>query len=488
MSENKLQIWLVVGSQHLYGPKVLDQVRVNSSEMVDFLNQQPEIPLEVILNKVVSSDDEIYQLCLDANQNPSCVGIITWMHTFSPAKMWIRGLSILSKPLAHLHTQFNQEIPWNVIDMDYMNLHQSAHGDREFGHLLVRMGITHKILVGHWKSPFIVNKIGNWARVAKAWSAWQGLKVARIGDNMREVAVTEGDKVAAQLKFGCAVNGFGVGDLVEVVDSMQESDVNALLEQYYQLYEVPDQENPSLKEAARIELGLKSFLEQGGFKAFTTTFENLHGLHQLPGISVQRLMNERYGFGAEGDWKTACLLRLFKVLDEDLVGGSSFMEDYTYHWDNQQSLVLGAHMLEICPSIAAGKPSCEVQPLSIGGKEAPARLIFDVAPGPAINVCLVDLGDRFRLVVNKLEVVNTGKSLPKLPVARVIWQPKPNLELSAHAWLLAGGGHHTVFSTAVSVEMVEDLAEMAGIELLIIDENTDIRSFQEKIRWNQASY
>jgi L-arabinose isomerase len=404
--------------------------------------------------------------------------------------MWIRGLSILNKPLAHLHTQFNQRIPWDQIDMDFMNLNQAAHGDREFGHLLSRMRLKRKVIVGHWKSERVVEQLGNWMRAALGWCTFQQLKVARFGDNMRDVAVTEGDKVAAQVSLGFSVNGYGLGDLVEVIKQVEPKQVEALIEQYQEEYLIDQQVliSESLKEAARIELGLGYFLQEGGFGAFTNTFENLHGLHQLPGIAVQRLMNDGYGFGAEGDWKTAALLRIIKVMNEGLIGGSSFMEDYTYHFTDDRSLVLGAHMLEICPSIAGSKPKCEVHPLSIGGKEAPARLVFDVNPGAALNLSLVDMGNRFRLLANKVKVVQPEKPLPKLPVARVLWDPQPSLEASAHCWLLAGGAHHTVFSMAANIEMIEDLAEMAGIELLLIDHKTTVSSFKDKIHWNEAYY
>jgi L-arabinose isomerase len=412
------------------------------------------------------------------------------MHTFSPAKMWIKGLKILNKPLAHLHTQYNSEIPWEDIDMDFMNENQSAHGDREFGFMTTRLRKNRKVIVGHWKEEAFTRQLGNWSRAAAGWHEFQHTKVARIGDNMREVAVTEGDKVEAQMRFGMSINGYGVGDVVEYVNAANDQRVKELIEEYAQLYEIESDvlNGGSLKEAARIELGLRDFLKDGGFGAFTDTFENLHGLRQLPGISAQRLMADGYGFGAEGDWKTAALLRAIKIMDQGLEGGSSFMEDYTYDFRSGRSRVLGAHMLEICPSIASGKPRAEVHPLGIGGKEDPARLVFDVDSGPAINVSLIDMGNRFRLIVNVVETVKPEQDLPNLPVARVLWDPHPNLSVAAQTWILAGGAHHTVFSKAITTDFIEDFAEMAGIELLVIDKNTSTREFNNQLKWNEVYY
>lgn len=484
------QIWFLVGSQHLYGQQTLDQVAENAIELTKSLETNGELPLALIFKEVVTSAEEITAVFKKANNNDDCVGVVTWMHTFSPAKMWINGLNVLSKPLAHLHTQFNKEIPWDEIDMAFMNLNQSAHGDREFGHLLSRMRKSRKLIVGYWKSDLLITNLSNWMRAALGWHTMQGLKVARFGDNMRDVAVTEGDKVEAEIKFGFSVKGYGVGDLVKVINDSKDQQVQKLIQQYADEYEIAEDvvNSNSLKQAARIELGLEKFMTNGGFEAFTDTFENLHGIAQLPGISVQRMMDKGYGFGAEGDWKTAALLRMIKVMGEDLKGGSSFMEDYTYHFQDNNSQVLGAHMLEVCPSIANSRPKCEIHSLSIGGKGDPARLIFEVDPGPALNISLIDLGNRFRLIVNKVQVVRSERELPKLPVARVFWQPLPNLETSAHAWLLAGGAHHTVFTKALNIVMIEDFAEIAGIELLVIDENTEIRDFKDKIRWNEAYY
>ena len=488
------KIWFITGSQHLYGDETLRQVATNSKEIVDGLNASSEISLEIIHKPLVTTPDSITAICQEANNDPSCIGVITWMHTFSPAKMWINGLRILSKPLCHLHTQFNAEIPWASIDMDFMNLNQSAHGDREFGFIMSRMRKKRKVVVGHWKSARVQQKLGVWIRVVKGWAELQTMKVARIGDNMREVAVTEGDKVEAQMRFGFAVNGFDSSDVLRHIEAASDAAVAQLMEEYESQYTLTASllkggaKRSSLEDAARIELGLRAFLDEGGFKAFTDTFENLGKLKQLPGIAAQRLMADGYGFGAEGDWKTAALLRAMKVMNEGLDGGTSFMEDYTYHFAPDKSLVLGAHMLEICPSIADGKPSCEVHPLGIGGKEDPVRLVFDAKTGPAINASLIDMGNRFRLLVNEVEAVAPKADLPKLPVARVLWDCMPNLEDAATAWILAGGAHHTVFSHSITTEYMEDFADIADIELLVIDKNTSIRNFKDTINANEVYY
>jgi L-arabinose isomerase len=443
---------------------------------------------------VLTTPDAIRRLCLDATASDECVGVIAWMHTFSPAKAWIAGLTALQKPLLHLHTQFNAELPWGEIDMDFMNLNQSAHGDREFGHIAMRLGIARKTVVGHWRDPSVLERVGVWARAAVGWREAHTLRVARFGDNMRQVAVTEGDKVEAQIRLGVSVDGYGVGELVNAVRSVPDTAVDALIEQYEHAYElVPalcsgGDRRDSLRDAARIEAGLRSFLDADGFAAFTDTFEDLGDLPQLPGIAVQRLMADGYGFGAEGDWKTAALLRIVKAMSAGLDGGTSFMEDYTYHLVRDGAKVLGAHMLEVCPSIAAGRPTCEIHPLSIGGKEDPVRLVFTAEPGPAIVVALLDVGDRFRLVVNTVEVVEPDEALSKLPVARAVWEPAPDLATAAEAWLLAGGPHHTVFTSAVGIEVLEDFAEIAGMELLVIDERTRVPDFRKELRWNHAYY
>jgi L-arabinose isomerase len=443
---------------------------------------------------VVTTPEAIYELCLEANHDQNCVGLITWMHTFSPAKMWIAGLSALKKPFLHLHTQFNQDIPWATIDMDYMNLNQSAHGDREFGYIGSRLRLDRKVVVGHWREAEVQTRIGVWARAACAWADWQGAKVARFGDNMRQVAVTEGDKVEAQRQFGFSVNGYGVGDLVKRVNAVAETEVDRLIAEYEDCYTLVaslranGSQRQSLREAAQIELGLRRFLEEGGFTAFTDTFEDLHGLQQLPGIAAQRLMADGYGFGGEGDWKTAALVRAMKVMATGLKGGTSFMEDYTYQFNGRGSKVLGAHMLEICPTIAEGQPSLEIHPLGIGGKADPVRLVFNTPSGPAVNASVIDMGDRFRMIVNEVEVVPPDAALPKLPVARAVWKPRPELKTAAAAWILAGGAHHTGFSQSLTVEHLEDFAELAGIEFLLIDNETTIREFKKELRWNDLYY
>lgn len=486
----KLQFWFVTGSQRLYGEDVLNNVASHSQEITASLNERIRPSADLLFHSVITSAESVSQLCQQANADKNCAGLIFWMHTFSPAKMWINGLKELAKPFVHLHTQFNDRIPWSQIDMDFMNENQSAHGDREFGFITSRLRKNKKVIVGHWKSKEVVDRLNVWMSSALAWHELRYLRVARIGDNMRDVAVTEGDKVEAHARFGFSVNGYGVGDLVEFVNSIADTDIGRQLEVYQNEYVIDTNtiSSKSLFEAARIELGLRAFLKDKSAKAFTDTFEDLHGLHQLPGIAVQRLMADGFGFGAEGDWKTAALLRAMKVMDEGMKGGTSFMEDYTYDFNEGKSLVLGAHMLEICPSIASAKPRCEVHPLGIGGMNDPARLVFDVEAGPAINVALIDVGNRFRLVVNEVEAVAPPEELPRLPVARVLWKPKPTMETSAQTWILAGGAHHTVFSKAVSTEYLEDFADIAGIELLVIDRETRVRDFKNQLRWNEVYY
>lgn len=489
-----LEAWFVTGSQHLYGEDTLKQVDKNSREIADALNESSAIPVRIVFKSVLTTPDAILSLCQEANNEKQCVGLITWMHTFSPAKMWIGGLKALSKPFMHLHTQFNRDIPWDKIDMDFMNLNQSAHGGREFGFMGSRLRIDRKVVVGHWSDPEVQRKTGVWIRAAAAWLDWQEAKVARFGDNMREVAVTEGNKVSAQIQFGFGVSGYGVGDLVECVNAVDQDEISELITEYEELYQLPEgagkggELRDSLREAARIEKGMRSFLEEGRFSAFTTTFEDLHGLSQLPGLAVQRLMADGYGFGAEGDWKTAALVRAMKVMAMGLEGGTSFMEDYTYHLHPDGMKVLGAHMLEICPSVADGRSSLEIHPLGIGGKADPARLVFDVASGPGVNAALMDMGNRFRLLVNPCEVVQADAPLPRLPVARVVWQPEPNLQVAAGSWILAGGAHHTGFSMAVTKEHLEDFAEIAGIEYLLVDQDTTLSSFKKELRWNDLYY
>jgi L-arabinose isomerase len=483
------EIWFITGSQDLYGPETLKQVAADSSDIASDLDKSSKISQRIVFKPVLTSPDSIFTLCSEANNSVNCVGLIMWMHTFSPAKMWIRGLSILNKPFLHFHTQMNRDIPWESIDMNFMNLNQSAHGDREFGFIGTRMRLNRKVVVGHYQDPEVIDRIAVWLRAAVAYNDALNMRVARFGDNMREVAVTEGDKVSAQIKMGYSVCGYGIGDLVKYVNEVSPSDVNTLLDEYSSAYNMTKDvaSSDTLKEAARIELGMEGFLKSGNFKAFTTCFEDLHGLRQLPGIAVQRLMAKGYGFGAEGDWKTAALVRSMKVMADGLMGGTSFMEDYTYHFDPAGMRVLGAHMLEVCPSIALGKPSVEVHQLSIGGKEDPARLVFKTVMGNAINVSVIDLGNRFRMIVNKVEVVECP-DMPNLPVASVLWKPLPDLKKAAAAWILAGGAHHTGFSTSIDQEYLEDFAGMTGIEYVLIDEKCDLSSFRKELKWNEIYY
>lgn len=490
----KKEIWFITGSQHLYGEETLKQVDENSRIIAGSLNEDPGIPVSIIYKPVVKTNEEIFSICQEANIAGSCIGVITWMHTFSPAKMWIRGLSILHKPLLHLHTQYNSHIPWNEIDMDFMNLNQSAHGDREFGYMMTRMRLNRKVVAGHWQHNNVIEKISCWARAAAGWNDWQGARFVRFGDNMRQVAVTEGDKVEAEIKFGFTVDTYGIGDLVKMIDEVNEKTIDSLCEEYAARYVLAkpllkgNEKHAALRHAARIESGLENFLLQGKYKGFTDTFEDLHGMTQLPGIAAQRLMMKGYGFAGEGDWKTAALVRAMKVMATGLNGGNSFMEDYTYHFDPKNEMVLGSHMLEICESIADGKPKCEIHPLGIGGKEDPVRLVFGSAAGPAINASVVDMGNRFRMVVNDVESVIPEQDVPRLPVARVFWKPYPDMKTGCAAWILAGGAHHTCYSQNLTAEHLEDFSEMAGIEMVHIGKSTDLRNLKNELRWNDMYY
>ncbi len=489
-----LEIWFITGSQHLYGEETLKQVAAHAQAIATAFNQSKQVSLTVIYKPVVKTPEEIYHICEEANTAKNCAGIIAWMHTFSPAKMWIGGLKILQKPLLHLHTQFNRDIPWSEIDMDFMNLNQSAHGDREFGFIVSRLRMQRKVVVGHWQDPEVLEQINIWSRAAAGWHDWQGARFVRFGDNMRNVAVTEGDKVEAEYQFGYSVNTHGIGDLAKIINEQSDAAVDALVKEYSEKYTLAkslqkgESRHQSLREAAKIELGLKAFLEQGNYKGFTDTFEDLHGLTQLPGIAAQRLMAAGYGFAAEGDWKTAALVRAMKVMAGGLPGGNSFMEDYTYHFEPGNELVLGAHMLEICESIADGRPSCEIHPLGIGGKADPVRLVFNVAAGPAINASIVDMGKRFRLLVNEVDAVAPVHQLPRLPVARVLWKPYPDMKTGCEAWILAGGAHHTCFSQNLGAPFLENFSAMAGIEFVLIGKNTDIYQFKNELRWNEVYY
>ena len=491
MNDSKAyEFWFITGSQHLYGQDTLDKVAEHSMEMARALDLEHSIPGRVVYKPTVKTPDEISKLCEEANSAQSCAGIITWMHTFSPAKMWIAALSNLRKPLLHLHTQYNRDIPWSSIDMDFMNLNQSAHGDREYGFIWTRLRLARKVVAGYWQDPEVLHRVAVWMRAAIGYAESRRLKIARFGDNMRQVAVTEGDKVEAQIKLGWAVDGYGIGDLVRLVHEVSDQEANRLLEEYSECYIMPDEARSegNIREAvrvqAKIELALKAFLKEGGYGAFTTTFEDLHGLKQLPGLAVQRMMEAGYGFGGEGDWKTSAMVRLVKLMGSGLDKGTSFMEDYTYHMEPGNEMVLGAHMLEVCPSISAEKARIEVHPLGIGGKADPARLVFKGKSGPAMNASLIDMGDRFRLIINSVDAVNQEKDMPNLPVARVLWKLQPSFQDATEAWILAGGAHHTVFSYDITEEHMVDWAEMNGIEVLRINRDTKMQDFKRELLWN----
>ncbi len=488
---SRSEFWFVTGSQVLYGDETLRQVDAHSASIVAELETM--LPFRLVWKPVLTGPCGILELLRSANADPRCAGVITWMHTFSPSKMWIAGLAELAKPLCHLHTQYNRDIPWDSIDMDFMNLNQSAHGDREHGFIGARMRLPRKVIVGFWRENAVIERLSGWMRAAAAFVAGKSLRVARFGDNMREVAVTEGDKVEAQIQFGWSVNGWGIGELAAMTKSVPEADVDVLVAEYAETYELSSDAlcGPGadrVREQARIELALRRFLENGDFGAFTTTFEDLHGLPQLPGLAVQRLMAAGYGFGGEGDWKTAALVRTMKIMASGLPGGTSFMEDYTYHFEPGREAVLGAHMLEVCPSIAHGAIRLEVHPLGIGGKADPARLVFTGDAGPALNATIVDMGNRFRMIVNEVESLPLDASMPKLPVARVLWAPKPDLARAAESWIIAGGAHHTGYSRAIKTEWLRDYAQMAGIEFLLIDAKTDPEELRKEIRWNEIAY
>ncbi|RYX84894.1 L-arabinose isomerase [bacterium] len=489
-----IEIWFVTGSQHLYGPETLKQVAAHSQQIAEGLDASGKLPLKVVFKPIVTTPEEIRALCLEATNTPECGGVITWMHTFSPAKMWIGGLSVLTKPLLHLHTQFNRDLPWGEIDMDFMNLNQAAHGDREFGFIGARMRIKRKVVVGYWEDEEVLARIAAWMRAARGWHDWQGGRIARFGDNMRFVAVTDGDKVAAEIKLGFMVNGYGIGDLVESMDAISDAQIDEQVALYEEQYDVvPElrkggERHDSLRYEARIELGLLAFFEANNCIGFTDSFEVLHGMQQLPGLATQRIMAAGYGFGGEGDWKTSALVRAMKVMAEGLEGGTSFMEDYTYHLSPNSHQVLGSHMLEICPTIAKAKPKVEIHPLGIGGKADPVRLVFDTPSGSAVNASIVDVGNRFRLIVNEVEVVEPEAELPNLPVARSVWEPKPDFKTAAAAWIWAGGAHHTGFSLAIGSEELEDFAEIAGIEFLLIGEGTTVRHLKHELRTNEVYY
>ena len=489
-----VEVWFLTGSQDLYGADVLAQVASQSQEVAGLLDAASPVPVRVVWKPVLKDSESIRRMMLEAAAVDRCVGLIAWMHTFSPAKMWLRGLSVLSKPLLQLHTQANSQLPWSVIDMDFMNLNQAAHGDREFGYALTRMAVPRKVVVGHASEARVQKAVGVWARAAVANAVLRSLRLARFGDNMRQVAVTEGDKTEAEIRFGVSVNTWGVNDLVERVDAVPDGDVDVLVQEYLELYDVMPELRPggerheSLRYGARIEAGLRSFLADGSFGAFTTNFEDLGGLRQLPGLGVQRLTADGYGFGPEGDWKTAILVRVAKVMGYGLPGGASLMEDYTYDLTPGKEVILGAHMLEVCPSLTIAQPRLEIHPLRIGGREDPVRLVFEADPGPGLVVAMSDMRDRFRLVANVVDVLQAPQQLPRLRVGHAIWRPEPDLQTSAAAWLLAGAAHHTVMTTALGMEAFQDLARMLGTEVITIDRTTSMPVVERELRWNAVYY
>lgn len=490
----EFEAWFITGSQHLYGEETLREVAQHAQQIAGALNDSPKIPVRIVFKPTVKTHEEIYAICQQANNAENCIGVIAWMHTFSPAKMWIGGLKVLQKPLLHLHTQFNQDIPWSTIDMDFMNLNQSAHGDREFGFIMSRMRINRKVVAGHWQDEQVLESVNTWLRAAAGWHDMQGAKYVRFGDNMRNVAVTEGDKVEAEIKFGFSCNTHGIGDLVAVINQTADGDIDKLVQEYADSYILGQtlhkggSQHASLREAARIEIGLRTFLEAGNFKGFSDTFEDLHGMAQLPGLAVQRLMNDGYGFAGEGDWKTAALVRTMKVMGTGLEGANAFMEDYTYNFTPNNSFVLGSHMLEVDAGLAKGPVRCEIHPLGIGGKADPVRLIFDSANGPALNASIVDMGNRFRMLVNVVDGVDSKEELPKLPVARVLWRPQPDMVTGCAAWIYAGGAHHTCYSQNLTSEHLNDFADMAGIEFVNIDKSTNLNQFRNELKWNDVYY
>ncbi|WP_017471164.1 L-arabinose isomerase [Amphibacillus jilinensis] len=488
------QFWFVTGSQPLYGEETILEVEANSKKIVEGLNGAGVLPYPIKFKQVVTTADSIHRLALEANADEDCAGVITWMHTFSPAKSWIAGLKALQTPLLHLHTQFNRDVPWETIDMDFMNTNQAAHGDREYGFIGTRLGLGRKVIVGHWENQHVINQLATWMKTAISVKEGTRIRVARFGDNMRNVAVTDGDKIEAQIKFGWTVDYYGIGDLVEEINQVSSEALEQLYKEYQSLYHLPEQasEHGPIRDAilyqAKIELALKSFLSKGSYNAFTTNFEDLHGMKQLPGLAAQRLMAQGYGFAGEGDWRTAALTRLMKVISDNKA--TSFMEDYTYHLEPDNEMILGSHMLEICPTVSATttKPKIVVNPLGIGGKEDPARLVFDGKAGEAINVSLVELGGRYRLIINEIKAEEPKIDTPHLPVAKVLWKPEPSLSESATAWIYAGGAHHTVLSFEVSTEQLVDFAEMVDIECVVIDKDLNLRQFKNELRWNEIAF
>jgi L-arabinose isomerase len=492
MAFDGLRVWFLTGSQDLYGEVILAKVKEQSKEIVAGLNAAGDIPVEIVHKPTVTTPDAIRRACLDASADDGCIGVIGWMHTFSPAKMWIAGLQALQKPFLHLHTQHGADLPYGSIDMEFMNLNQSAHGDREFAYIMSRLRLPRKTVAGHWQEPGVQSRIGAWTRAAAGAHEARNLRVIRFGDNMREVADTDGDKVEVQARLGTSCNTYPVNELAAVVDAIADAEVERLCAEYDERYEVVPvlraggERRGSLRDAARIELGLRAFLSEHGSMAFVDTFQDLGGLKQLPGIGAQRLMADGYGFGAEGDWKSSALVRIVKAMSEGLDGGVSFMEDYTYDFGAASPVVLGAHMLEVCPTIAAATPRCEIHPLFVGEREDPVRLVFTGAAGPGVVVGMVDMGTHLRLVANEIDAIEPAADFPALPVARALWVPRPDFTTSAESWLLAGGPHHTAYSQAVGLEVIEDFAAMVGVELLAIDAETSARQFAKEVHWGNA--
>ncbi len=496
MIKKNYQIWFATGSQSLYGDECLQVVAEHSKIIVDGLNKSGVLPFEVVWKPTLIDNVSIRVLFNDANRDESCAGVITWMHTFSPAKSWILGLQEFRKPLLHLHTQFNRDIPYDSIDMDFMNTNQSAHGDREFGHIVSRMGIERKVIVGFWEDKKVQERIADWMITAVGIIESSHIRVLRVGDNMRNVAVTEGDKVEAHIKFGWEIDAYNITDIAEYVQQVPEGDINALVDEYYDQYEIlldgrdPKEFREHVAVQAGIEIGFEKFLTEHDYHAIVTNFEVLSGLKQLPGLAIQRLMAKGYGFGGEGDWKTAAMVRLMKLMTEGKkdAKGTSFMEDYTYHFEPGKEGILQAHMLEVCPTIAGSKVGIKVNPLSMGKREDPARLVFTSKAGKGVATSLIDLGNRFRLLVNDVECLPQDTPMPKLPVASAFWRPEPDLMTGAEAWILAGGAHHTAFSYDLTAEQMCDWAAAMGIEAVLIDKNTNIRNFKNELRWNSIAF
>lgn len=486
------KFYFAAGSQDLYGDECLSHVKNHTLEIVAYLNKEANLPYEVVFKPTLLTEDGIYRFFKEAGNDDECLGTIVWMHTFSPAKNWIKGLKAAIKPICHLHTQYNRELPFSTIDMDFMNENQSAHGDREFGHIMSRMNLPREIIVGHWKSAGVKDKLRSWMKAARGIVESENIRILRVADNMRGVAVTEGDKVEAQLKFGWNIDTYPINDIIEYVNQVKHSDVKQKSDEYLSKYEIilngmdEKEFRTSVEEQVQIELGFERFLVEKNYNAIVTHFGDLGSLKQLPGLAIQALMEKGYGFGAEGDWKTAGMVRLMKVMADNK--GTSFFEDYTYNLVEGEEAILQAHMLEVCPTVADGLISIKVNPLTMGNKKAPSRLVFTTKPGPAIATSLIDLGHRFRLIINEVECLNVKEAMPKLPVAVAYWRPEPNLSIGAEAWILAGGAHHTAFSYNVSTAQMKLWAEHMGIEAVVIDKNTDISSFKSTLLHNEAAF